>query len=195
MKESEGRYGRLIIVCFLAIFMAPASFVAYLLWWFLAPCTVYSENYSEKAFRSIAVGHDMARVQESLGPPYRVVPPYTRRWAYDGWVVFFDETNRVQVDSLYQWSAADIREFMGELPAGMQPSELRGKTTGEMRAEFGAPMEETKSPWGTGRLFFYTHPSAGGMWADRTWKKRMLTVNMRTNRVTKIDAYWRIAGN
>ncbi|MBX3179447.1 MAG: hypothetical protein KF886_18985 [Candidatus Hydrogenedentes bacterium] len=187
-------YYRLVAVYLAAIIAPFLLFAAPTVWWTVAPCTVYSEQYDEAVFQSIQIGQSIGDVIAELGPPYRVLPVYAECWEYDGWSVFFNDEGVVEVDQLYQWDRKDLEDNMGELPPGVTFATLAGKTRGEMRARFGeANIDDGGSQ--LEQYFFYTHPSEGGMWADRTWKKRLLVVDRKSRRVTAKHSFWVVAGD
>lgn len=188
-------YVRLVAVYIAAIMAVPLCYLAPMLWWTLVPCTVYSEDYNESAFQAVHVGQPLDEVLVSLGPPYRVVPPYMEAWEYDGWTVFFDEAGMVEVEALYQWDREQIAVHMGKPPAGVTIASLAGSTRGELLATFGEPIERSDGGFGGIRNFFYSHPSEGGMWADRTWKKRLLVMDRESNRIKEKGSYWVVAGD
>ncbi|MCF6285913.1 MAG: hypothetical protein L3K26_12060 [Candidatus Hydrogenedentes bacterium] len=169
------------------------SVVGYVYWYFKVPCTRYAPDYDETAFQAVKIGQPLSEVFASLGQPYRVVPPYIEYWEYDGWAVYFNEDGVVETQQLYQWDREQIVGFMGQLPPGVTVDRLEGKKRREMIASFGKGQVHA-NPWGTERLFFYTHPASGGMWGDRTWEKRMLLVDINTRQVTTKDSLWVIAG-
>ncbi len=185
---------RLFFVYVIAALMVPTCIVGYFAWYFCMPCTQYSSNYNEEAFQSIQVGQSLPEVLELMGPPYRVVPPYLEMWKYDGWSVFLGDDGKSQVEGLYDWDRETIREEMGNLPPGTTVESISGMSRDELIAAFGKPVELVESPWGRERLFFYTQPASGGMWADRTWKERLLYVDSQSNKVTKKFAHWVVAG-
>ncbi len=41
----------------------------------------------------------------------------------------------------------------------------------------------------------YTYPSEGGIWADRTWRKRLIVVDAQTDLVTETISCWVVAGD
>lgn len=195
------RGAKAVLVALILLLVTPvvwfAAHMIYFVWYIAVDCTVYAPGYDEAKFQAVEIGDSIEDVMVSLGPPYRVVPPYTEGWEYDGWTVYFNEAGTVEVRQLYQWDQEEIAEFMGTLPAGVTAAMVSGKTREEMQATHGPPHRTIHSDgmMDNQRFFFYTHPSSGGMWTDRTWKKRMLWIDLTTGRVTQKHSFWIKAGD
>ena len=175
--------------------MVPVSFVVYVLWHFCIPCTQYSSNYNEEAFQSIRIGQTLPEVLEKLGPPYRVVPPYLEMWKYEWGAVFLGDDGTAEVEQLFDWDRETIRKNMGKLPSNITVESLSEMSRDSLMNTLGSPKEIIESAWGNDRLYFYTHAASGGMWSDRTWKKRVLYVDLRTHRISSIISTWMVVGD
>lgn len=166
----------------------------YVLWVYI-PWTRYPPRYSEKAFKRLQIGMPLCDVYALIGEPLLRLEPWWECWRYNSFQIYFDE-NKKAMTHWYDYLQKQYIELdMGNLPISVSTKTLQGRTQEAITDVLGAPDEKVVGNSDGASLLYYTQPSFSGELTDRTWRRRIVTVDTETKRVTDIVSDWLIAGD